>query len=395
MTAATCEAPQQTRRIYSETPGPFVKSKKLRVVQLGSYPAPNRSARSNLLTLHERLQARGHESVVIDLTPHHRVKQPGVYYPRTTLELARLLLEIPADVIHLHIGSSLTLPKMALAALVSKLPAAKKVCTLHLGGHFQPRKSLRAWHWGIKGLIFRRFDSLIANSPEIANFFEDAGVPSERLQLITPFPRLRVADSVNLSDEIEAFCRQHTPLIASVGEFEPGYDLPKQFDILSKVRERYPSAGLLAIGTGNLHFKFSYARALHQDCNHIELTGTISEAAASELIHRANVVLHPNPRDTDSFAIQEARKARTPVVGTDHGPRRAAAYLSAMGDVETASLEVLRSLQIARPQYEDAPAALSDGVDDVIRLYKQLVPSPTEAAPMPAAYEWPSIGWGL
>jgi len=215
------------------------------------------------------------------------------------------------------------------------------------------------------------------------------------LHLITPFPRLRGAEGVSLSADVEAFCRQHTPLIASVGEFEPGYDLPKQFDILNKVRERYPSAGLLAIGSGHLHFKFMYERALHHDCNHIELTGTLSDAATSELIQRANVLLHPNPGDRDSFAIQEAHKAKTPVVGTEEGVRRAAAYLSELGDVEAASLQVLRSLQIARPQYEDVSAALSDGVDDVIRLYKQLAAAQTEAPPLQTAYEWPSIGWGL
>ena len=118
------------------------------------------------------------------------------------------------------------------------------------------------------------------------------GIAANRTHLITPFPRLRVSESVTLSDEIETFCRQHTPLIASVGDFEPGSDLTKQFDILSKVRERYPSAGLLAIGTGTLHFKYMYARTLHQDCNHIELTGPLSEAATSELIQRANVLLH-------------------------------------------------------------------------------------------------------
>jgi hypothetical protein len=69
--------------------------------------------------------------------------------------------------------------------------------------------------------------------------------------------------------------------------------------------------------------------------------------------------------------------------------------MSAAGDVEIASLEVLRSLQIARPQYEDAPAALTDGVDDVIRLYKQMAATRAETAPLGAAYEWPSIGWGL
>jgi hypothetical protein len=66
-----------------------------------------------------------------------------------------------------------------------------------------------------------------------------------------------------------------------------------------------------------------------------------------------------------------------------------------MGDIEIAALQVLRSLQIAKPQYEDAPPALSDGVDDVIRLYKQMAAQQQEGLPMQAAYEWPSIGWGL
>ena len=395
MTAATCEPPLKKTRIYSENPGPFVKTKKLTVVQIGSYPASNRGARANLLNIHERLQARGHESVVIDLTPFHHMKQQGVHYPRTTLELVRLLREIPAHVVHLQMGSLLTMPKVALAALVSKLPQAKKLLTLHLGGHFCPKKGLRAWRWGATAAVLRRFDSVIAINPETANFFEHVGVRPERLNLITPFPRLRVAESVSLSDEVESFCRRHTPLIASMGEFEPGYDLPKQFDILNKVRERYPSAGLIAIGNGSLHFEFTYARALHQDGNHIELTGTLPKAAASELIQRANVLLRPNPEDQDAFAVQEAKRARTPIVGTDEGPRRPAAYQTLLGDVEIAALQVLRSLQLAKPQYEDEPPALSDGVDDVIRLYKQMAAKQREVLPMPAAYEWPSIGWGL
>jgi glycosyltransferase involved in cell wall biosynthesis len=395
MTAATSEVSLIPRRTYSEEPEPFAQAKKLRVIQVGCYPASNRGARSNLLTIHERLQARGSDSIVIDLTPHYRVKQPGVYYPRSTFELARMLMEIPADVVHMHIGSALTVPKIALAAIVNKLPEAKKVCTLHLGGHFYPKKGLYAWRWGATGLVLRQFDNLIAINPEIALFFERLGVRANCIQLITPFPRLRIGASVNLSSAIEIFCRRHTPLIASMGEFDHGYDLPKQFDILSKVRERYPSAGLIAIGSGNLHFKFTYARALHQESNHIELTGTLSDEAASELIQRANVLLQPDIDDFDSFAIRTARKSNTPVVGTDNGRRRAAAYLSAAGDVETASLQVLRSLQIARPPCEDAPASLSDGVDDVIRLYKQMIAQPAQQAPLRAAYEWPSIGWGL
>ncbi len=398
MTAATCLAPVQTGRIFSEkSAAPHAKAKKLRVVQVGFYPTSNRGARANLLTIHERLQARGHESVVIDLTPYHHVQQPGVFYPRTSLELARLLMDTPADVLHLQIGSALNLRLLGLAALMNRLPETRKICTLHPGGRFCPAKKLRITRWGPTAHMLRQFDSVIAINPEVASLFERIGVRTERLQLITPYPRLRVAESLNLPAEIEDFCRAHTPLIASVGEFEPGYDLPKQFDILNRVRERYPSAGLIAIGSGHLHFKFTYARALHPDSNHIELTGTLSEAAVSELIHRANILLHPNPNENESFAVQEAHRARTPIVGTNEGPRRAAAYLTNLGDVEAAALEVLRSLQIARPQYEDAPAALTDGVDDVIRLYKQLAASNPQRskASMAPVYEWPSMGWGL
>jgi glycosyltransferase involved in cell wall biosynthesis len=391
MTAATSELSLLFRRMYSEATGPFVRAKKLRVIQLGSYPALNRGARTNLLTIHERLLTRGHQSIVVDLTGYRRVKQPGVYAPRSTFELMRLLLDTPADVVHLHIGSALTLPKLALAALVNRLPEVKTVCTMHLGGHFYPKKGLRARCWGATGLIMRQFDTLVAINPEIASFFERLGVAAKRVHLITPFPRLRMAESLTLSSEIETFCRRHTPLIASVTEFEPGSNLPLQFDILNKVRERYPSAGLIAIGGGTLHLKYMQERALHRDCNHIELTGDLSPAATAELIRRANVLLRTGYSDGDSFSIQEALKAGTPLVSI-HGRRRGA---GGIGELEAGALQVLRSLQIARPQYEDAPPALIDGADDLIRLYKQITARPVEATPLPTGYEWPSIGWGL
>jgi glycosyltransferase involved in cell wall biosynthesis len=344
-----------------------------------------------VLTIHERLQAQGHESTVIDLTPYHRVKPPGVHYPHSTFALARLLLDTPADVVHVHIGA-LTLPKVALAAIVNRLPGSKKICTLHLGGRFYPKKGFRASGWGATAMVLRQFDTLIAINREIAAFFERLGVQSNRVHLIGSFSRLRNAESVRLSNEIEAFCRQHRPLIASVDEFEPGADLSKQFDILNKVRERYPSAGLIAVGNGSLHFTYLYARAAHQDCNHIELTGSLPEAAAREVMQRATVVLHRGDSGGDLLALQEALNGSTPVA-TNDGPRRGATYLSAQGDVGTASREVLRSLQIAHPQHEDAPAALTDGVDDVIRLYRQLTGKQDESAHLQAiGYEWPSMG---
>jgi glycosyltransferase involved in cell wall biosynthesis len=394
MTAITSNASLHLRRRLSEpnhskAEEPVAQAKKLRVIQLGSYPASNRGARANLLTIHERLQTRGSESALIDLTGYRRVKQPGVYFPYSTYELLRLIRKKRADVVHLHIGSALTFGKLALAAMVSRLPDAKKVLTLHLGGHFFPSKGERARRWGWTGWILRRFDTLIAINPEGASFFESMGVPAERIQLITPFPRLRVAASITLSDELEVFCRQHTPLIASVGEFEPGSDLAMQFDLLSKVRERYPSAGLIAMGDGSQRFKYLYEQGMHQDSNHIALPGLLPGATAREVISRANVLLRTAENGGDSLA-HESFNTGTPIVSLDGGVRSVG-----LGEVEIAALRVLRSLQVTRLPHEDAPAALSDGADDLIRLYKQLTSASPGAAPLPAGYEWPSVGWGL
>ena len=157
----------------------------------------------------------------------------------------------------------------------------------------------------------------------------------------------------------------------SLGDCERGSELSKQFDILRKVRERYPSAGLVAVGGGRLQLKYVRERALHQDCNHIELTGALSEEAISELIQRANVLLKTDHINSDSFEVAEARKSETPVI---------LAYVQTDENVEMAALQVLHILQTARPRQVDPAAVLADGVDDVIQLYKQIVPAPDESS---------------
>ena len=393
MTGLDCELRVETGRTYSEAPQRLAPAKRLRVIQLGSFPARNRGARANLLTIHERLLAAGHESVVIDLTRSRRVKQPGVFYARSATELARLLLNIPADVVHLHIGSALTIRKLALAAIVNKLPETKTICTLHLGGHFYPKKGLRAWRRGPTAMVLRQFDRLIAINPEIAGFFKRIGIDPGRMNYITPFPRVQITERSALSGEVETFCREHTPLIASVNEFELGFDLARQSDILSKVRERYPRAGLIAVGGGSPRSQCSYESAFHQDCNHVKLAGRLTPGAKSELIRRANVFLRTEDGDEDALWVDEELRARTLTLDASNGRSLAAFSVAVIDDVETSAEQVLRMLQPATPP-ENSPATLRDGVEDVIRLYKEIVtPAAAPPVPLPSGYEWPNSGW--
>ena len=81
----------------------------MRVLQLGPFPPPHGGIQTNLVAIREYLRSRGIPCGVINLTRHRKPNSDEVYYPASAAELLRLLLTLPYDILHLHIGGNLTL----------------------------------------------------------------------------------------------------------------------------------------------------------------------------------------------------------------------------------------------------------------------------------------------
>src|SRR2546423_870280 len=107
----------------------------MKVLLLGPYPPPHGGVQTHLVAIRQFLLARGIPCAVINITRHRKAEADEVYYPRHALELARLLLRLPYNIIHLHLGGHFSTRLLGLSLLCSLMPRSRVVLTFHSGGY--------------------------------------------------------------------------------------------------------------------------------------------------------------------------------------------------------------------------------------------------------------------
>jgi glycogen synthase len=340
------------------------------VLQLGPYPPPHGGVQTNLIAIREHLRRRGIRAPVVNLTRHRRPSRNDVHYPRTAFGVLKLLLTIPADVIHLHIGGRLAPRLLMLTLLCSLLPGRRAVLTFHSGGY--PATARRRFRrLSMRGFVFRRLDAIIAVNAEIAAVFEQLGVPSSRIHLICPYAPVVVQQDRPLPDAVDRFRRSHTPLLTTVGLLEPEYDLPLQIRALRALRRAFPSAGLAIIGSGSLERELRARIAADPAGQHVLLCGDVPHADTIRIMGASDVFLRTTLYDGDSVSVREALQLGVPVIATDNMMRPAGAHLIPASDGEALVRTLERVLSADR-----ATVPLSSGgaqaLDQVLDLYLRL-----------------------
>jgi glycosyltransferase involved in cell wall biosynthesis len=229
------------------------------VLQLGPYPPPHGGVQTNLVAIRNYLRARGIAAPVINLTRNRRRNSDDVYYPQSARQVLRLLRQIPADIIHIHIGGLLSARLLALCAMCSLLPRRRVVLTFHSGGYPSKVAGDRIHPWSLRGLVFRRLDAVIAVNAEIGTLFARLGVAPSRIHQICPYSPVSVRDEIAVPEPLRSFCEAHSPLLTTVGLLEPEYDLPLQVRTLQALRQQLPGAGLVIVGSGSLESELRHA----------------------------------------------------------------------------------------------------------------------------------------
>ena len=302
------------------------------VLQLGPYPPPHGGVQTNLVAIRDHLRRHDVPSPVINLTRHRRADRDDVYYPRTALEVVKLLTTIPADVIHLHIGGCFTARLVALGAICTLLPRRRAVLTLHSGGFPSFAGGRNARSRSLRGFVLRRFDAVIAVNTEIAALFRRFGVDPSCIEVISPYAPVSVRADVQMPEELRAFQASHRPLLTTVGLLEPEYDLALQIRTLAAVRRRFPEAGLVIIGSGSLEPELRRVIASEPEGRHVLLCGDVPHTLTVRVISESDVFLRTTLYDGDSVSVREALQLGVPVIATDNGMRPTGIHLIPRGD---------------------------------------------------------------
>jgi glycosyltransferase involved in cell wall biosynthesis len=326
----------------------------MRVLLLGPYPPPHGGVQTNLVAIRSFLLSRGVPCSVINITRHRKPDADDVYYPKGPAQVARLLARLQYDLIHLHIGGMLTNRLLALSLLCARWPGKTSVMTFHSGGFPSTPEGQALGPWSFAGFVLRSFDGIIGVNEEIVQFLQKMGVRPERARLISPYAFLAGTDSERaLPPALAEFFAEHDPVLTSVGLLEPEYDLPLQVSVLTPIREKFPRAGLLLIGSGSLESSLRQTIAASPSAAHILLAGDVPHAATMEAVTRSRLMLRTTLYDGDALSVREALQLGTPVIASDNGMRPAGVRLIPKADLdpllEAIEAELQESMQRKGP----------------------------------------------
>jgi glycogen(starch) synthase len=325
----------------------------MRVLLLGPYPPPHGGVQTNLVAIRAFLLKHRVPCAVINITRHRKPDEEEVYYPKGALQLLRLLVRLRYDVIHLHIGGMLTNRLLALSLACTLRPGAKSVMTFHSGGFPSSPAGQSLGPASFAGFVLRRFDGIIAVNEEIESFLHKLGVRPPRARCISPYTFLPKDPSAHeLPAAVAAFLGKHGPVLLSVGLLEPEYDLPLQIETLPLVRQKFPDAGLLLIGSGSLETSLRAKIDASPCAQHILLPGDVPHAATMEAVSRSRLMLRTTLYDGDALSVREALELRIPVIATDNGMRPAGVHLIPKSDSQALLGAIEQELQrpIARKE---------------------------------------------
>lgn len=345
----------------------------MRVLLLGPYPPPHGGVQTNLVAIRSFLLKAGVPCSVINITRHRKPDADDVYYPSGPTGVVRLLAHLKYDIVHMHIGGMLTRRLLALSLVCAQWPGKKSVMTFHSGGFPSTPEGQALKPSSFAGLVLRSFDGLIGVNEEIIRFLHRMEVRPERARLISPYSFLAGTDSERaLPEALSNFFAAHDPVLTSVGLLEQEYDLPLQIEALTPIRDKFPKAGLLLIGSGSLESSLREKISSSPSAAHTLLAGDVPHAATMEAMVRSRVLLRTTLYDGDALSVREALQLGTPVIATDNGMRPAGVRLIPRSDLP-ALLRAIE-LELQRPiSHKTLASGDDDNVRAVFEFYRELL----------------------
>ena len=348
----------------------------MKVVQIGPYPPPQGGVQSNICAIRKYLLEHGHHCAVFNITSNRSGTGEAVYHPRNAWQLLRLLVSFPADVLHLHIGIQTGSPfasrLILLGWVITLLPGRKTVFTFHSGGFSGSVHGKRLTPASLLARLFRRFDFNIGVNDELVALFRRLGVPESRSRKIYPHALAPPRPGVEIPAVVREFLNAHSPTLLFVGLLETEYDLGLQIDALGAVRERYPNAGLLLVGSGSLELELRRRIAAHPLGEHFLLAGDMPHEVTLHIMVACDALLRTTVCDGDSVAVREALFLRLPVIATDNGMRPDGVRLIPVGG--SAELRATILALLADPPMRQMQTTPDDSnIAEVVRIYEELL----------------------
>jgi glycosyltransferase involved in cell wall biosynthesis len=153
---------------------------------------------------------------------------------------------------------------------------------------------------------------------------------------------------------------------------EPEYDLPLQIEVLGLIKERFPNAGLVIVGSGSLEEELRQRIRATPYAKDILLCGDVPHEVTLRAIADSDVFLRTTLYDGDSISVREALHMGVPVIATDNGMRPEGIHLIPSRDLAALHRAIEERLSAGHSR-QDQQAGDEQNLEAVLEVYRELM----------------------
>jgi glycosyltransferase involved in cell wall biosynthesis len=303
-----------------------------RVLEVASYPPPRSGWSVRVEFLKKRIEAEGHQCIVLNIGPSRHIPSPEYDSVRGGGDLLRKLWQYSANrfVVHAHTnGDSIKGALLALGALLVNLARGRRgYLTFHAGAiqRYFPRN--RAWalaplYW----LLFLVPRGIICNSEPVRQLIRGYGISGRKIVAIPAFSRQYLDFTpVPLSASLEDFFRRFPHVVFTYARMRPLFYPVTMIDGMARVMERRGDVGLVLCG-GLSHMEEGLWKEVdgriqaHGIANRILLIEDLDREAFLTALQRSSLYLRTPITDGVASSVLESLALGVPVVASENGTR--------------------------------------------------------------------------
>ena len=304
------------------------------ILEVTSYPPPRAGWGIRVEFLKKRLEAEGHQCVVLNIGSSRRVPSREYETVLGGWDFVRKVWKFSRRgfVVHSHAnGDSPTGLLLAILAQLLNLATGKRcVLTFHAGviqRHFPREKS--GWLTPLFKLLFAVPRRIICNSDAVKDCIGGYGVARDKIVPIPAFSRQYLEfTQVRLPADVETFISRYPTIVFTYVRMRPLFYPLTMIDGMAEVMRRRPGVGLVVCG-GTSHADEGVWPAVqkairkHGIEDRICFVDDLDHDAFLSALQQSALYLRTPITDGVASSVLECLALGIPVVGCDNGTRPA------------------------------------------------------------------------
>ena len=284
------------------------------------------------LLLDQELRRRGHVAAVLNVNESRKIKSPNYIDVQNAYDFFLKVLDLIFRGYSIHAHLNAESPKLycmdLYAMSLARLTRRDALLTFHGGlpQKFFPKKKPLWMRWAFQ-LIFRVANRITCDNPEMKQAIVEYGIDADKISPIPCFSaELLEFQPTALSEDVEKFLRERSPVFLCYVSFRPEYRLETLREAMRQFRRSFPKAGFIWLGFPNKEMAAAreYVAAFGpEERASLLLQGNLAHDEFLTLLSRCYGCIRTPACDGVSSSVLEALHLGIPVVASENGRRPA------------------------------------------------------------------------